>query len=218
MSNMTVSSLGATRITRREARREELLDAADRAIRKEGPTVSMDEIAAEAGVTKPILYRHFGDKAGLSHALGERYLELLLAALRGAVERETDPAGRISATIDAYLALVEREPQIYRFVIQTTITELAETIAGRRQGGAAASSFLRGVAAEVTRILREEAGRFGIDAVHAEEWAHGIVGMVHLAGDWWLERRHMPRAKLVDSLTTLLLGGLASMAPQVPRE
>jgi AcrR family transcriptional regulator len=216
MSNMSVSSLGAAQISRKEARRGELLDAADRAIRREGPTVSMDEIAAEAGVTKPILYRHFGDKAGLSQALGQRYLELLLGALREALDRETEPAGRLSATIDAYLALVEREPELYRFVIQETIAELATTIAERRQGGAAASSFLRGVAAEVTRLLREEAARFGVEVEFAEEWAHGIVGMVHLAGDRWLERRNMPRAKLVESLTTLLLGGLTSLAVPQP--
>ena len=216
MSNMTVSSLNAARSSRREARREELLDAADRAIRKGGPAVSMDEIASEAGVTKPILYRHFGDKAGLSRALGERYLDLLLGRLNEALDRETEPDGRLSATIDAYLELVEKEPEIYRFVIQETIAELATTIAERRQGGAAASSFLRGVAAEVTLLLRTEASRFGVEVEYAEEWAHGIVGMVHLAGDRWLERRNMPRAKLVESLTTLLLGGLASLAAVQP--
>ncbi len=206
----------SSQIARKEARREELLDAADRAIRNLGPAVSMDEIAAEAGVTKPILYRHFGDKAGLSRALGERYLELLLGRLRAALARETAPAGRISATIDAYLAFAETEPQIYRFVIQETIAELAEKLAERRQGSAAGSSFLREIAAEITRILREETGRFGVAAAYAEEWAHGIVGMVYLAGDWWLERRHMPRARLVESLTTLLIGGLASLATPPP--
>ena len=216
MSNMTVSSLGTARSSRREARRGELLDAADRAIRKGGPAVSMDEIAAEAGVTKPILYRHFGDKAGLSRALGERYLQLLLARLRQALEREKTPEGRLSATIDAYLGLVESEPQLYRFVIQETIAELAETIAEERRGLAAGSSFLRGVAGEVTRLLRDEAARFGAEVPRAEEWAHGIVGMVHLAGDWWLEHRNMPRERLVDSLTTLLLGGLGSLAIPQP--
>ena len=212
MGNMTMSSATASRTSRREARREELLDAADRAIRKEGPGVSMDEIAAEAGVTKPILYRHFGDKAGLSHALGRRYSQLLVERLRHALARETDPAGRIAATIDSYLELIETEPQIYRFVIQETIAELAETIAERRQGGAAASSFLRTVAAEVTQILREEAAQIGADDSNAEEWAHAIVGMVHLAGDRWLERRHIPREQLAASLTALLWRGLSSLA------
>lgn len=216
MSNMTVSSLHAARSSRREARRQELLDAADRAIRKGGPSVSMDEIAAEAGVTKPILYRHFGDKAGLSHALGERYLELLIGHLREALAKQSDPVGRISATIEAYLYFAEREPQIYRFVIQETIAELAESLAERRQGSAASSSFLRGIASEITGVLREEATQLGVPTPFAEEWAHGIVGMVYLAGDWWLERQHMPRARLVESLTSLLVGGLTSLAVPQP--
>ncbi|HEU4481075.1 MAG TPA: helix-turn-helix domain-containing protein, partial [Actinomycetota bacterium] len=53
----------------RTRRRIELLEAADRALRREGPLVSMNAIAAEAGVTKPILYRHFGDKGGLYQAI-----------------------------------------------------------------------------------------------------------------------------------------------------
>ena len=211
-----MSSLSSARSSRREARREELLDAADRAIRKGGPSVSMDEIAAEAGVTKPILYRHFGDKAGLSHALGERYLELLIGHLREASAGRTDPAGRIAASIDAYLYFAEREPQIYRFVIHETIAELAESLADRRQGSAASSSFLRGIAAEITGVLREEAARLGGETQFAEEWAHGTVGMVYLAGDWWLERRHVPRARLVESLTGLLVGGLTSLAVPQP--
>ena len=56
----------------RDERRAELLDAAERAIRRVGPKASMDEIAAEAGITKPILYSHFGDKAGLVTARAER--------------------------------------------------------------------------------------------------------------------------------------------------
>ena len=214
MSNVSVSSVQDRRSTRREARREELLDAADRAIRRRGPAISMDEIAAEAGVTKPILYRHFGDKAGLSTALGDRYVATLLARIHEALERESDPRRRLETTLDAYLSLVDEEPQIYRFIVQETIAEMVSTIAEQRDGGTATSSFIRRIADEVAQILRSEAARFGVDGAPAEEWAHAIVGMMHLAGDWWLERRHMPRRQLVASLTTLLWGGLSTLAPQ----
>ncbi|MFC7511784.1 TetR/AcrR family transcriptional regulator [Streptomyces thermocarboxydus] len=45
-----------------DRRRRELLEAADRVVLRDGPGASMNAIAAEAGITKPILYRHFGDK------------------------------------------------------------------------------------------------------------------------------------------------------------
>lgn len=62
-------------------RRRELLDAADRVVLRDGPGASMNAIAAEAGITKPILYRHFGDKGGLYSALAKRHTDALLASL-----------------------------------------------------------------------------------------------------------------------------------------
>jgi hypothetical protein len=60
-------------------------------------------------------------------------------------------------------------------------------------------------------VLGEQLRALGIDSGPAEPWAFGIVGMVHLAGDWWLERRTMTRARLVDDLTTLLWNGLGGL-------
>ena len=88
---------GRTRIDARRRRREELLDAADRVISRLGPQASMDEIASEAGITKPILYRHFGDKDGLHQALAARYVDALMSALRAAeasaIRAPTSPPG-----------------------------------------------------------------------------------------------------------------------------
>ncbi|MEU1097709.1 helix-turn-helix domain-containing protein, partial [Streptomyces sp. NPDC005877] len=68
--------------TSAESRRRELLEAADRVVLRDGPKASMNAIAAEAGITKPILYRHFGDKGGLYRALAQRHTDALLAARR----------------------------------------------------------------------------------------------------------------------------------------
>ena len=105
------------RARRRERRREELLDVADRVIQRQGTGVSMDEIAAEAGITKPVLYRHFGDKDGLYEALTARYVDELAHELRPSIGTN-DPRSRLAATIDAYLSYVEREPERYRFLLR----------------------------------------------------------------------------------------------------
>src|SRR5206468_1776607 len=81
----------------------QLLDAADRVMRRRGAGASMDEIASEAGISKPILYRHFGDKDGLHRALAERYVEALLSELRASRVAD-DPRANIAAGIDAYRA------------------------------------------------------------------------------------------------------------------
>src|SRR5690242_8097971 len=98
-------------------RRSELLDAADRVVRRDGPRASMNTIAAEAGITKPILYRHFGDKNGLYRALAERHTAGLLEAVRAALALPLERRDRVEAVIDTYLSAIEARPQVYRFLV-----------------------------------------------------------------------------------------------------
>ncbi|MGL5442473.1 MAG: TetR/AcrR family transcriptional regulator, partial [[Mycobacterium] stephanolepidis] len=72
-----VGPVAARRGDRRKVAREELLDAAFRAIDATGSTVSMDDIAREAGVAKPKLYRYFEDKADLHSAVLERVQDMV---------------------------------------------------------------------------------------------------------------------------------------------
>src|SRR6201991_5290331 len=98
-------------------RRKELLEAADRVVLRDGPQASMNAIAAEAGITKPILYRHFGDKAGLYQALAVRHTDALLDSLRAALDAPAERRRRVEATLDTSLAAIEARPQVYRFLM-----------------------------------------------------------------------------------------------------
>jgi AcrR family transcriptional regulator len=191
------------RDARRQQRREELLDAATTAVRRDGPMVSMEAIAAEAGVTKPIVYRHFGDRSGLVAALASRFSGELLDALRSSLARDAEPRDLLVGTIDAHLAFVEREPNLYRFIVQH-VDGGAEDVGG----------FVRQIAQEVAVVLGERLRQIGYDSGAAEPWAYGLVGMVHLAGDWWVDRGAMPRARLVEYLTTMVWSGLEGLEEQ----
>jgi AcrR family transcriptional regulator len=191
------------RVARRAARRAELLDAAVRAIRRDGPTVSMDVIAAEAGVTKPIVYRHFGDRVGLASALAEQFGAELVSELDEVLTKNLPPEQLLRETIDAYLAFVERDPHLYSFLVGRL---------GAPVGTDVANGLVTQVGQRVALVLGEQMRLVGADSGRAEPWAFGIVGMVHLAGDWWLERQTMTRARLVDDITALLWHGLGSLA------
>src|SRR5688500_11022354 len=115
MTKKTERRSRVDRTARRAERREELLDAAIRIIREGGPSIAMDAMAAAGGVTKPIIYRHFGDRAGLIHAVARRFADDLLSEIRGALGRQADPRTVLADTVDAYLRFVEREPNVYRF-------------------------------------------------------------------------------------------------------
>lgn len=174
---------------------------ADRVIQRRGVAVSMDEIASEAGITKPVLYRHFGDKEGLFEALTERYVDELARALRPAID-STDPRARLAATIDAYLSYVEREPERYRFLLH----------AGEQpRTGLLVAEFRRRHIADCAFAAVENLRAAGLDPGFAEPWAQCVIGMVRAAGTSWLETRSLPRTQLVDYLTTILWDGFSSL-------
>lgn len=165
----------------------------------------MEEIAAAAGISKPILYRHFGDKGGLCRALVDRYVAALLDDLRGALSTSHNPRARLEATIDTYLSFIERNEDAYRFLMQRVVVE-------RPEAHAAISDFVVQVAEEVAADMRSELGRFDISAEAAGPWAHGVVGMVQLAGDWWMRTREQSRGDVVRHLVALLWNGFAGTA------
>ena len=183
------------------ARREQLLEAADRVVRRDGSAATMNLIAAEAGITKPILYRHFGDKGGLYRALAARYTEELLTRLRAALATRGGLSARTRATIDAYLSAVGEQPQVYRFLMERAAAE-EPGVRGEVQG------FVRHFGEELAAGIRAEPV-LDVDEVRALVWANGIAGMVQAAGDWWLDHPEMPREQMVEELTALLFGAFA---------
>ena len=182
----------------RAARREGLLDAADRIVRRDGPAASMAAIAAEAGISKPILYRHFGDKSGLYAALAERYTALLLDQLQGALDAGRTRRDRVERTVGAYLSTIEEQPQVYRFLVHS-------------DEAAPAQSQVRSFTRRLSALLASGiAAELSVPPHRASAWAHGIVGMVQSAGDWWLDTGSCSRDELVRELTDLLFGAYGS--------
>ena len=187
-------------MTRRERqdRRPQFLDAAVEAIRRHGPSASMTQIAAQAGITKPILYRHFRDRDGLVTALADRFVADLMAELQTALQSDRDPRQLIIRTIDTYIAFIERDPDVYRFLVRHVAGDT--TLIG----------VMRKISQQVAIVIGEQLRAAGQDSGGAEPIAHGIVGMVHAAGDWWLDHRSMPRERLVEYLADLLWSGTAA--------
>ena len=168
----------------------------------------MDELAAEAGITKPILYSHFGDKAGLVMALSQRVARQLNEAILGELESPTsnDPREVVRSTIAAFCTFIESEPALYRFLIQSAMHRPT------RSPTRLASDISNAIAVTLGSSLR----RAGADSGAAEPWAFAIVGMTFAGAGWWLERRSMSKDDLVDYLTQLLWSGLSGAGLNTP--
>ncbi|MFH8519128.1 TetR family transcriptional regulator [Streptomyces gelaticus] len=195
--------------TAAESRRRELLEAADRVVLRDGPKASMNAIAAEAGITKPILYRHFGDKGGLYRALAKRHTDALLIALRAALDAPAERRRRVESTLDTYLAAIEARPQVYRFLMHPADDATPATEQGFDVGRHSAP-LLRRLGEELALVIAERVDLGPDSEAMARIWGHGIVGMMHAAGDWWLGERPCSREQLVSSLADLLWGRLSA--------
>ena len=193
--------------TDRATRRQDLLDAADRSVARDGAGASMSAIAAEAGITKPILYRHFGDKSGLYAALAERHTERLMQVLLRSLGSGGGPRERIAATIDAYLRAIAAQPQIYRFLLHSAEAAHAAEVRGQVQG------FVERLADLLATGIGRELG-LPSGSTRARVWARGIVGMVQACGDSWISSGTPRRAQLVEELTDLLWGAYRDAAGQ----
>jgi AcrR family transcriptional regulator len=187
----------------REQRRAELTAAAIAAIRELGPDVGMDAIAAHAGVSKPVLYRYFADKSQLWQAVGQETAGFVVAAIQPAVAAVREEREVIGAAVDAYLAHIEADPHLYRFVVHQPGIVRQRDVVG---------DAMDLIAGALAGILGDRLRALGLDPGPALPWAHGIVGYVQAAGDWWLRgQQPISRAALSDYLTTFLWGGLTGI-------
>ncbi|MFC3502491.1 TetR family transcriptional regulator [Micromonospora krabiensis] len=196
----------------REQRRQELVGAAVQALLRHGPEIDMDQVAAEAGVSKPVLYRYFADKSQLWRAVSEVVAARVVATVAPSVERVREERGLVRATIDAYLGVVESEPELYRFLMhQGSDPGVHQVVAGTS----------RQVAAGLARVIGDRLRALGLDAGPAEPWAYGLVGFVQAVGDWWTTHgQPIGRPALTDYLTTLLWSGIEGVrrSADLPRE
>lgn len=194
----------------RATRRAELVDAALLAIREHGAGVGMDDVAARAGTSKTVVYRHFTDRAGLYVAVCERVAGVLAESVRSAMDGATHPREKAAAGIGAYLRLIEHDPEVYRFVVHRPLVDRALT---EDPVGDLATLVGDQAAAVIAAQLR----RTGKDTTAATTWGHAVVGLVRGAGDNWLARpAGLSRDELASHLTDLAWAGLSGVvAPPV---
>ena len=195
----------SARLTGQE-RRQRILDAAADAFALDGyHATSTREIAARAGITKPVLYDHFPSKQRL-------YIELIEGArdeltMRGAAAmRSGAPAeARVRAAIDAFFAYVEARPTAARVLFRPPEGDSEVIEAAERVQREATAALVELVAAE-RDLLRGAADRDRRLQLLMEFTKRGLHG---LAG-WWREHPDLPREALVEAVMDLIWRGLAT--------
>jgi len=186
----------------RESRRAGLVEAAVAAIDRHGPAAGVGAIAAEAGVSKPVLYRYFADKADIHTAVGQWGAELVMERLLPALLADAPVPERVQLAVDAYLSTIEEHPNVFLLLVRHRVSGDTDPLA---DGKAA-------IASVIARVLGDALRELGVDAGGAEPWAHGLVGLGLSTGEWWLDRRTMSRGHVGAYLTDFIWHALEGIA------
>lgn len=181
------------------ADRETLLTAAERLIRKEGTGVSLEAIAIEAGVTKPILYRGVGDRQALVFALAERLAQRMAGDVERKVAAASSTEDALRRLVAGYLdgARVERNLYLYVTAGVTGDGQLEQSLL---LADRTAEQFAEGIAS-----FR---AAHGADPGVATVWSIGLVGALHYVTLWWLREETADLTVVTEQLTALLWAGM----------
>lgn len=175
----------------RAARRAEFVAAAAAAIERHGPDAHLDEIAAEAGVSKPVLYRYFSDKDDLLAATAAWTADGIVEAITDALAADLPARALVEAAVEAYLTEVERRRNLFLLVTRHRGAAVDGSLAGGKTAAAAV----------MARSLGDGLRLAGVDAGGAEPWAHALVGLGLSTAEWWLDRQTMSREAVAGYLS-----------------
>jgi AcrR family transcriptional regulator len=184
-------------------RREQLLAVARGLFAAKGfDGTSVEEIAARAEVSKPVVYEHFGGKEGMYAVIVDREVQALTSALTGALEEGGHPKVMVERTALALLGYIETSEDGFRILVRDSpVAQATGTF----------SSLIGDVAAQVEYILADQFRSNGLEPRHAPIYAQMLVGMVALTGQYWLDARSPKKAEVAAHLVNLAWNGLSGM-------
>jgi AcrR family transcriptional regulator len=184
-------------------RREQLIEIGRRLFAEKGfEGTTVEEIAATAEVSKPVIYEHFGGKEGLYAVVVDREIQKLLSAVTEALSAPLHPRDLLERAAFALLDYIESSTDGFRILVR-------DSPPGQSTGSFA--SLISDVASQVEHILAAEFRRRGLDPDTAPLHAQMLVGMVAIPGGWWLDSRKLKKHDVAAHLVNLAWNGLAGM-------
>jgi len=185
-------------------RRAQLLDIGRRLFAERGlDGTSIEEIAAQAGVSKPVVYEHFGGKEGLYAVVVDREVERFLTMATTLLDGEDTMAKFEMAAVEL-LRYIQSNSDGFRILVRDS----------NPSGSGTFASLMGDIASQVEHLLGAVLKKRGYDPRLAPIYAQMLVGMVASAGQWWLDERKPRLEEMAAHLVNLAWNGLAALDPK----
>ncbi|WP_418113579.1 TetR/AcrR family transcriptional regulator [[Actinomadura] parvosata] len=185
-------------------RREQLIQISRTLFAEKGfDGTSIEEIAATAQVSKPVVYEHFGGKEGVYAVVVDREMQKLLGMITEALSASHSLIKLERAAL-ALLRYIEESSEGFRILVRDSHAA---------SGTGTFASLISEIASQVEDVLADEFAARGYDPKLAPMYAQMLVGMVALTGQWWLDVRKPGREEVAAHLVNLAWNGLTGLNP-----
>lgn len=186
-------------------RREQLVGVGRGVFAEKGyEATSVEEIADRAGVSKPVVYEHFGGKEGLYAVVVDREVGELTQRMAEAM-RSTSPREAGEHAAMAFLGYIEDHEEGFRILVRDAPSGI---------GSGSLGSVISDVATRVEQLLLATFKQRGFDQRTVPMYARMLVGAVALVGEWWLEAGKPPREQVAAHVVNLMWNGLKDLQPR----
>ncbi|MCW1958366.1 MAG: TetR/AcrR family transcriptional regulator [Mycobacterium sp.] len=185
-------------------RRHQLIDIARAIFAERGyDGTSVEEVAQRAGVSKPVVYEHFGGKEGLYAVVVDREMSALLDGVTASLTNN-QYRPRVEAVTLALLTYIEERTDGYRVLIRDSPASLSP---------GTYSTLFNDAVSQVASILAGDFSRRGLDPELAPMYARALVGSVSMTAQWWMEAREPKKEVVAAHLVNLMWNGLTGLEP-----
>lgn len=187
-------------------RREQLIVVARAVFADKGfDAASVEEIAAKADVSKPVVYEHFGGKEGLYAVVVDREVLALTSALEEALQTPGSPRLVLERAALALLDYIEANGDGFKVLVRDVPSA---------QTKGSFSSIMGDVAASIEPLLASQFKRTGYRPQWSPIYAQMMVGTVAQVGQWWMDVRKPSKAEVAAHIVNLTWNGMRNLRPE----
>ncbi len=187
------------------ARREQLVAVGRKTFASKGfDGTSVEEIASQAKISKPVIYEHFGGKEGLYAVIVDREVHALMSALEAALDSSKRPRMILEDSALALLTYIESNSDGFRILVRD---------APQNSTSGSFSSLMGDIAIKVEHLLADQFSQANMNPKWAPLYAQMLVGLIAQVGQWWLDERRMSKEDVASHVVNLVWNGMRNLRP-----
>ena len=196
---MVATNKSSARLPRAK-RRQQLVQVARDVFAEHGfDAATLEQIAEQAGISRPILYSHFGDKQGLFEAVVEQEASRLKAVVMQSLIEPGESHQLLERSLCAFFTDMHDNPAGH--VVLTRDAPLGLTNSGLDQ-------MLAGLGEQITAVIITSSDPSATkDQTPAPVFAHALIGACFHIGRWWRDHPEVPLDQVVSTATALFWTG-----------